>query len=415
MKKIRRIILPLLVIAVGIAGYVLLRSSAPVDQPLEPSERVWSVNAVSVARKQLSPTLRLYGRVESPRETHLRAAVSADVQELMVLSGQNVRNGELLLRLDDDDVSLLLRQRDADVSEIEAQIESEKRRHAADLTALTHERMLYQLAERSLKRAERLAKTQVGSQARVDEAQQALRGQALALAKRQRVLQDHPSRLAQLHARLKRATAVRDMVRRDLRHTGVMAPFDGRITAVHVSPGDRVRPGDRLIDVYDTNFVEIRTQVPNRHLPVLRKSLLAGSEVTALMQFEGRSIRLALDRLAGKIEKGQGGVDAFFSFLDETQDVELGRTVVMFVELPVQNDVFSLPATSVYGADTVYRIENSRLVMARVRRVGEYRNGEWGSWILFRSDDLVDGDQILANQLPNAVQGLKVEIVQAND
>ena len=53
--------------------------------------------------------------------------------------------------------------------------------------------------------------------------------------------------------------------------------------------------------------------------------------------------------------------------------------------------------------------------MARVKRVGEYRNGEWGSWILFRSEDLVDGDQVLANQLPNAVQGLKVKIVQAND
>ena len=142
---------------------------------------------------------------------------------------------------------------------------------------------------------------------------------------------------------------------------------------------------------------------------------MTGSEITALTQFEGRPIRLALDRLAGKIEKGQGGVDAFFSFLDETQDVELGRTVAVFVELPVQNDVFSLPATSVYGANTVYRIENGRLVMARVKRVGEYRNGEWGSWILFRSEDLVDGDQVLANQLPNAVQGLKVKIVQAND
>ena len=86
----------------------------------------------------------------------------------------------------------------------------------------------------------------------------------------------------------------------------------------------------------------------------------------------------------------------------------------MFVELPVEPDVFSLPATAVYGTDTVYCIENGRLAMARVERVGEYRNGEWGSWILFRSNELADGDQVLVNQLPNAVQGLKVEIVPAD-
>ncbi len=414
MSKSRRIILPFLVIALGAGGFAMLRSTGPVDQPLQPSERVWSVDAVPVERQPLSPTLRLYGRIESPRETHLRAAVSADVQEVLVLSGQRVRSGELLLRLDDHDVSLLLQQRDADVSEIEAQIDSEKHRHAADLTALGHEKTLYELAERSLKRAERLAQNQAGSQARVDEAQRALRGQALALANRQRALKDHPSRLTQLHARLKRATAVRNLVRRDLRHTTAMAPFDGRVTAVHVSPGDRVRPGDRLGDLYDTHFVEIRTQVPNRHLPVLRKSLGAGSKVTALAHFEGQPIRLSLDRLAGKIEKGQGGVDAFFKFLGETQGIELGRTLAVFVELPVEPDVFSLPATAVYGTDTVYCIENGRLAMARVERVGEYRNGEWGSWILFRSNELADGDQVLVNQLPNAVQGLKVEIVPAD-
>jgi len=415
MKTILRILLPVIVVALGVAGFTLLKSNAPVDPPLEPSARVWSVTAVSVEYKHLSPTLRLYGRVESPRETRLRSAVTADVKELTALSGRVVSKGELLLRLDDHDLKLMLRQRNAEVADIKAQIESEKKRHGSDLTALKHEHALYDLAERVLKRAERLAQTQAGTQARVDEAQRALRLQALALTSRQRAVSDHTPRLAQLDARLNKSKAVRDQVHRDLQRSELTAPFDGRITAVHVSPGDRVRPGDRLIDLFDTNFVELRTQVPNRYLPTLRQALNHGSPVTATIELNGNAIQLELDRLAGKIEKGQGGVDAFFNIIGEKHLIELGRTVSVFVDLPEEADVFALPATAVYGASNVYRIQNNRLSMVQVERVGDYRNGQWGSWILLRSENLSEGDMILANQLPNAVEGLKVDILTQTD
>ena len=415
MKTILRILLPVIVVALGVAGFALLKSNAPVDPPLEPSARVWSVTAVSVEYKHLSPTLRLYGRVESPRETRLRSAVPADVKELTALSGRVVSKGELLLRLDDHDLKLMLRQRNAEVADIKAQIESEKKRHGSDLTALKHEHALYDLAERVLKRAERLAQSQAGTQARVDEAQRALRLQALALTSRQRAVSDHTPRLAQLDARLNKSKAVRDQVHRDLQRSELTAPFDGRITAVHISPGDRVRPGDRLIDLFDTNYVELRTQVPNRYLPTLRQALSHGSAVTATIELNGNAIALELDRLAGKIERGQGGVVAFFNIIGEKHLIELGRTVSVFVDLPAEANVFALPATAVYGANNVYRIQDNRLSMVQLERVGDYRNGQCGSWILFRSENLSEGDMILANQLPNAVEGLKVEILTQID
>ena len=47
----------------------------------------------------------------------------------------------------------------------------------------------------------------------------------------------------------------------------------------------------------------------------------------------------------------------------------------------------------------------------QLERVGEYRNGEWGTWSLFRSSDLSDKDQVLTSQLPNAIEGLRVDVV----
>ena len=404
-----------MLLGVGIAVFLTLKSSRPVDQPLNPTERSWPVEAVTIQRQPLGPTVRLYGRIESPHESRVRCALSTDVQEVWALVGQNVSKGEKLLRLDDLDVKLTLAQREAELTEIEAQIQSENTRYQSDRVALEQETKLLALVQSSLERAERLAQTQVGSQANVDDASQAVTRQQLSLTSRRRAITDHPSRLTQLQARRLRAAALRDQVLRNLERAHIAAPFDGRITAVHVSPGDRVHPGDRLVDLFDTAYTEIRAQVPNRHLPVIRQSLREGTPITATATLDGAPIKLTLTRLSGKIEAGEGGVDAFFDFQGERPPLELGRTIPVLVSLPAQPGVFALPATAVAGADTVFHISNDRLIRVSVEHVGEYRNGEWGSWSLFRSTALQDGDIVLTSQLPNAVEGLKVEIISTRN
>ena len=415
MFRTLRFILPVLLLSTGVVVFLALQSSRPVNQPLNPTERSWPVEAITIQHRQLSPTVRLYGRIESPRETRVRCALSTDVQQLQVLVGQTVNKGQELIRLDDHDQRLALAQREAELAEIEAQINSEDIRYRSDRNALEQESTLLALTHSALQRAERLAQTQVGSQANVDDARQAVTRQTLNLTSRQRAIAEHPPRLAQLQARRLRAAALRDQVLRDLERTHIVAPFDGRITAVHVSPGDRVHPGDRLVDLFDTAYTEIRAQVPNRHLLVIRQSLRNDIPINATATLDNFPINLSLVRLSGKIEAGEGGVDAFFDFDGEQPPLELGRTIPVLVSLPPQDGVFALPATAVYGADAVYRINNDRLARIRVERVGEYRNGQWGSWSLFRSAALKDGDEVLASQLPNAVEGLKVEIISTRD
>ena len=91
--------------------------------------------------------------------------------------------------------------------------------------------------------------------------------------------------------------------------------------------------------------------------------------------------------------------------------MELGRTLAVLLTLPAETNVLALPATAVYGANSAYKIEAGRLERVQLERVGEYRNGEWGTWSLFRSSDLSDKDQVLTSQLPNAIEGLRVDVV----
>lgn len=408
MKKAFRFLLPVLFLSLGVGGFMALKASRPLDPPVGAGEKAWPVATVSVKRETLSPTIALYGRVESPRQTRLRAAVSADVVSVNVFEGDTVSGGDPVLNLDDRDLGLLLQQREAELAEIEAQIESEKRRYAADLTALDYEQTLLELAEKSASRARTLANTQAGSEAGVDEAEQAVRNRSLSIANRQRALDDHEPRLAQLKARHLKSSALRNQALRDLERTKVRAPFNGRIVSVAVSPGDRVRVGDLLVELYDTRLVEVRAQIPNRHLRTIRAALETGGAVSASLTEEGRRYQLRLDRLAASIEAGRGGVDAFFRFASDRIGLELGRTVTVDIELPSVTDVIAIPVTAIYGANRVYRLVDDRLSGVTVNRAGEYLADDGSRWSLISSDDLMEGDRVVATQIPSAVDGLKV-------
>jgi multidrug efflux pump subunit AcrA (membrane-fusion protein) len=325
--------------------------------------------------------------------------------------GDAVKKGQTLLQLDDTDSKLTLAQRAAELAEIEAQIKGEKNRFKNDQALYLQDEKLLTLAKTKLKRAEQLAESQSGSQASVDTALEAVARQTLNLTIRQNAIDDHPIRLAQLRARLKRVSALRDHALRNLERTTILAPFDGRITAVHISPGDRAQMGSLLIDLFETASTEVRAQIPNRYLAQLRRSLNQGEQVPAIATIDGREIVIELNRLAGKIESGEGGVDGFFNLPRTEGNLELGRTLAVLLTLPAETNVLALPATAVYGANSAYKIEAGRLERVQLERVGEYRNGEWGTWSLFRSSDLSDKDQVLTSQLPNAIEGLRVDVV----
>lgn len=411
MGRVIRFVLPFVLLAAGIFIFLELRSSGPEDEAATRSERSWPVEAVSVALKDLRPTLRLFGRIESPRESHLRSALNADVLTSSIRVGDAVKKGQTLLQLDDTDSKLTLAQRAAELAEIEAQIKGEKNRFKNDQALYLQDKKLLTLAKTKLKRAEQLAESQSGSQASVDTALEAVARQTLNLTIRQNAIDDHPIRLAQLRARLKRVSALRDHALRNLERTTILAPFDGRITAVHISPGDRAQMGSLLIDLFETASTEVRAQIPNRYLAQLRRSLNQGKQVPAIATIDGREIVIELNRLAGKIESGEGGVDGFFNLPRTEGNLELGRTLAVLLTLPAETNVLALPATAVYGANSAYKIEAGRLERVQLERVGEYRNGEWGTWSLFRSSDLSDKDQVLTSQLPNAIEGLRVDVV----
>ncbi|RKZ54465.1 MAG: hypothetical protein DRR00_01045 [Candidatus Parabeggiatoa sp. nov. 3] len=415
MKIAIRLFLSLFILAGGILGFMYMKQTKPQNEAIQIEEQAWTVKVVPALPTALSPTITLYGRVESPRAATLRTPtfslnINAEVTNVLVLEGEKVKKGKVLIRLENSDSTLNLKQREADIVDIKAQIEIEKQRYANNLTALEHEDALLALTQKTLGRLRKLKRQGVSSQSSFEEAQQAVERQMLAITQRSLEIANHQYIKQQLQAKLTRAVAQRDLARLELKRTKITAPFSGVIADVFVAVGDRVRSGDALLSVYDNTALEIRAQIPGRYQGTVLDALKIRRKLSAKAMVNNKPVNLRLERVSGQIKPDSGGIDGLFSLRKGAHLLRLGQFLPLSLDLPKQARVIALPYEAVYGINRIYKYVDERMKAITIERVGEQLTATGQSKILVRSPALQEGDQVIITQLPNAMEGLKVRV-----
>ncbi|MEM1243734.1 MAG: efflux RND transporter periplasmic adaptor subunit [Pseudomonadota bacterium] len=382
-------------------------------KPSNLTERTWRVEALRVTNGAYAPQVVLYGKVESPQTSTLESTIKADVNVVNVKEGQFVKQGELLIQLDDREAAINLTQQKAEVTDLESQIKSEYNRYNFDKQSYDHEKALVKLQKREMERFAYLVKQQAGSESALDQAEQKLRELNLKVSGRELMLEDHKHRLTMLKAKLAKAKATLDQAKLDMQRTKIFAPFNGRVMRVNVSVGDRMQPGEPLVEIFDINDIEIRAPIPTTYLTEVKRALLSKTVLAAYTLVDDKKVSLQLRRIAGMVEKGQGGVDGLFDILDDRKYyLSIGRIVEVYLELPKEKDIIAIPPQSIYDSNRVYKIINNRLQAVNVKQIGQLTNGDNSQYILIKTKQLKPGDIILATSLPNARSGLKVDISQ---
>lgn len=401
---------PLAIIVMTLLIVSFMVSTKPTPPKQATPEKEWLVETETLQFKTAVPQLNLLGEVANPFDSILSAGIVADVSEVPVRQGMRVQKGDVLIRLDDQEINLTLKQRQADVAELKAQIVSEKNRYATDQASLEEEQRLLTIAENAVKRQASLKASNLVAQERYDQAESQRAQTALSVNARKLQLADHPSRLAQLNARLTRAETLLNDAMLDAQRAQIKAPFDGIITAVNVSPGERVQIGQALVSLYDINSMELHAQIPDRHVAGIKQALAAGEIIYAQTTRFGNTYPLALQRLAGQVKTGSGGINAIFLPTSSEHDFVLNTTIEILVNLPGIEDSVSLPLSALYGGNRIYRIEDGRLQSIDVQVIGKELDPDGKQdRAIIQSKLLKAGDVIATTQLPNAISGLKVK------
>ncbi len=390
-----------------LVGFLVSSKPAP---PLKPKqETVWTVDVEPLHKVDRAPELELIGEVESTQRSLLTSRVNTSVTTTPFLAGSSFQQGDVLLQMDAVEVEALLIQRRADVMELNAAINEAKARHEANLASLKTEQTMLELSQKAYDRQQRLRQNNVTSEERSETALSALYQQQLAVTNRKLSVDNFINTLHQLEARLQRAQAQLTLAELDMAQTQLQAPYAGKVVAVHVAVGERVRPGDPLIELVATDSLEVKAQIPDRWVPEVRAMLQNEGKASAYADVYGIQVLMTLERIAAAANSGTGGINVYLSPADG-EDLPLGKPVELHVKLPQKQDAYTVQLSAIYGDDRIYLIsEESRLQAVTINRLGRYRDKDGLEGVIFTGKDLKEGAQVITTQLPKAVTGLKVQ------
>jgi multidrug efflux pump subunit AcrA (membrane-fusion protein) len=408
--KLLKFLIPLAILGAGYAAFAALKATRPERPVAAVQERVWRVAVQAVDPRTLAPQLALYGRVETPDLLKAAASGPARVAEVAVRDGNRVSRGDLLVKLDARDFLPSLEQARAQLAELEAQVESEKIRYENDQASLEQERKLLDIARAGVERAERLKAQRVGSDSDLDSAREALARQSLAVSSRETGIADHPSRLRALEARLASARSRAEEIALDVDRARVVAPFDGVVAGVDVAVGDQVKQDAVLVRLYALKALEVRARVPAPYQAEIAEALAAGEQLSATALLGDTPVRLRLERLAGEAQAS--GVDGLFAVEEGAELLRLGQMISLRLERPARDGIVAVPFQAVYGGDRLYALVDGRMRGLTVEPLGSWIDGDGDERLLVQAPGLAAGDRVVVTHMPNAVDGLRVEVVE---
>ncbi len=402
-----KLVLPMLVLLVAGGIYYSLVASKTQRESPALSEKIWQIEIIEVRQQTLSPTVTLYGRIESPEQLKAAAPGGGIVDRVYVRNGARVSKGAPLVTMDKRDFSVALQQARADVRDIDSQIAELEIRNRSNRASLQTERELMTLAEAEVERLVALKKQKLSADTALNSAHSELARRQLAVTSRELEVDSYPARLQILKARKDRSKAQYEQAKLAMDRSAVRAPFDAIISEVAVAAGDRVSLGQLLVSLFPLHALEIRAHLPINYIDSVQPAI--ASKETLFASVVGRSDlgRFPLLRLSGEAEAT--GIDVYFAIDSDAVQYRPGELLALSLRLPAQSDVFAVPYQAIYGNSRIYRVDEDRLQAIDVVSIGQARTDDQVQ-VLIRSDAIADGDRIVVTHLPNAVSGLKVKV-----
>lgn len=229
------------------------------------SSRVAPVRAEKVARETITNTIQTNGKIEPVQNFEAHAPSPTTVKRVLVMEGDHVKKGQLLVQLDDANARVQA-----------AKALAQVRNAQADLGAVTgggtHQEVLAteaQLvkargerdsAQRNLEALQRLEKDGSASPAEVTAAENRLKAaQAdLDLATQQLKARYSRPEVERVIAQKSEAQAAYDAAEDLLKNSNVTAPDDGEVYHLPVKQGQFVNAGDLLVQVANLSTVQVR-------------------------------------------------------------------------------------------------------------------------------------------------------------
>lgn len=372
-------------------------------------ERVFTVNVVTSQPQTITPVLEAFGEVQSRRTLDLRLASGGQVLFLSenFVEGGQVKEGQLLVGLDDADAQSAFSRAESDVIDATAEVEEAARALVLAQDELTAALEQKDLRNRALERQSDLAQRGVGTAAAVEAAELAASSAVQVVLSRRSALDQAKARGANAKTKLMRAQLALSDAERRLEDTKLFAEFSGTLSEVSLVQGGLVSNNERIGSLIDPNALEVAFRISTEQYARLldETGKLIQAEATVRLNVLGTDLesKAVVSRDSGSVSTGQTG-RLLFAKIIETRGLKPGDFVTIVVQEPELPFVQLLPATALDADNSVLVVgEGDRLEEIQVNLMRRQ-----GDNILVRSRDLI-GRDVVAQRTPVLGAGIKVK------
>ena len=334
------------------------------------------VPALTVQPAPLVRTLLFSARVATASRVDVGSTLTGRVLEVAVDEGAQVRRGDVLVRLESDELRAALDQAQASERQAAARLAGLRSsgRSAAQAAVAQAESVL-QAARAELQRTQDLVARDFLSQSRLDDARRAVDVAQAQLAGARAQLAANAEQgtdVAQAQAQLALARAAVAATQARLEQAVVTSPADARVLVRAVEPGQIVQPGRALLTLALAGPLQLVGQVDERYL----EQLQIGQPASVLADaFPGRSFAARVQAIAPVVDAQRGSIEVKLALPQAPPDfLREDMTLSVEVETGRRERTLVVPMAALDGghggsAAIVHVVHDGR-VEARALRLG---------------------------------------------
>ncbi|TFG92590.1 MAG: efflux RND transporter periplasmic adaptor subunit [Candidatus Atribacteria bacterium] len=279
-------------------------------------EIIVPVRTALVEKGEVNSFLKFTGVVEANETVRVTSEIMEQAKEVKVKNGEEVKRGDILIALGDEQIKIQVAQAQATLDSVQASSDKIKSGARPQVikqaeSALLQAKMNRDSVEENYLRMKKLF------------TEKAISEQQYEQAKNQYEIADVQYQSAQesyelviegaaeediksVEAQVRQAKAALDMARYQLKNTQITAPISGKVTSISVSSGEMISPSVPLLSIIDVSRIFVKVGISEKDISKIKEGQKVSLEIDAFPEekFRGEVVSkgVAVDQISKTLE-----------------------------------------------------------------------------------------------------------------
>jgi len=279
-------------------------------------EIIVPVRTALVEKGEVNSFLKVTGVVEANETVRVTSEIMGQAKEVKVKNGEEVKRGDILITLGDEQIKIQVAQAQATLDSVQASSDKIKSGARPQVikqaeSALLQAKMNRDSVEENYLRMKKLF------------TEKAISEQQYEQAKNQYEIADVQYQSAQesyelviegaaeediksVEAQVRQAKAALDMAKYQLKNTQITAPISGKVTSISVSSGEMISPSIPLLSIIDVSRIFVKVGISEKDISKIKEGQKVSLEIDAFPEekFRGEVVSkgVAVDQISKALE-----------------------------------------------------------------------------------------------------------------